>query len=149
MEKRINSYYSLGADDLLYAESLYDGMKDKGKFNGVASLCSQSCEKLIKSLLEDKSDYTIMSSHNFKKLIKELKQHYPDCNLDEKEYKWLGDFYFETIYPGENFIVVSEKEALECLALTNSLKEWVDKLEDLEEEKESNLLKLKNIDLFK
>lgn len=147
MEKRLNSYYSLGADDLLYAESLYDTMKSKGKFNGVASLCSQSCEKLLKSLLEDKSDYTIMSSHNLKKLIKELKRYYPDCRLDEKEYKWLGDFYFETRYPGDDFTVVSEDEAVECLVLTNKLKEWVDNIDKQKEDKESKLTKLKDIDI--
>lgn len=129
MEKGLNSYYTLAADDLLYADTLFSAMKDLSKFNGVASLCSQSAEKFMKAFIESEckdSEVSLLKSHNLKRLLKEIKRIYPSCSLSEKEYKWLGDFYFETRYPGDDFTVVTLEEAKDCIRLVKELKTWVD-----------------------
>jgi HEPN domain-containing protein len=130
MEKGINSYYSLAADDLLYSKSLLTSMKDFNKFNGVASLCAQSAEKFMKAFIEDSinsSNIRLLKSHNLKRLLKEIKRIEPECNLSEKDYKWLGDFYFEARYPGDDFTIVSYNEAVDCIKLAEELKLWIDR----------------------
>ena len=122
MEKGLNSYYSLAADDLLYAKTLLTAMESSNKFNGVASLCSQSAEKFMKAFLEGTCkdiNISLLKSHNIKTIA-------PACNLSEKEYKWLGDFYFEARYPGDDFTVVTLEEARDCIRLVKELKNWVD-----------------------
>jgi HEPN domain-containing protein len=113
--------------------------KQINDFNGVASISAQSAEKFMKSIIESKcfnADSSILKSHNQRKLLMEIKDVYDKCPLSEKDYKWLGDFYFDARYPGDDFIIVTEEQAIECLALTNRLKDWIDLIEKKEEKKE-------------
>jgi HEPN domain-containing protein len=71
-----------------------------------------------------------MKSHNLRALLEKIKGRFADCPLDSKDYKWLGDFYFDARYPGDNFVAVGEERGLECIRLLEELLKWIDFLEE-------------------
>lgn len=147
MEKGLNSYYGMGYNDYLYAKHSIDVAKVIGNYNGVASMASQSAEKLLKAVIEqyfidDEDCIRLMKSHNLRSLLEKIKTRFPNCPLDSKDYKWLGDFYYDARYPGDNFIVVGEDSGLECIRLLDELLHWIDSLEEPVANKPSGLGKL-------
>lgn len=44
-----------------------------------------------------------------------------NMNVSSKDCKWLGDFYFDARYPGDNFVTVNEEDAQECLRIVELL----------------------------
>lgn len=152
MEKGLNSYYGMGYNDYLYAKYGLEAAKEIGNYNGVASLASQAAEKLLKAVIEhyfadDEDCIRLLKSHNLRLLIEKIKSRFRDCPLDSKDYKWLGDFYYDARYPGDNFVAVSEESGLECIRLLEELIDWIDSLEEQPRQKPSGLGKAK--DLFK
>jgi HEPN domain-containing protein len=69
-----------------------------------------------------------LKSHNLRALLEKIKGRFTDCPLDSKDYKWLGDFYYDARYPGDNFVVVGEESGLECIRLLEELIRWIDSL---------------------
>lgn len=97
MEKGLNSYYGTGFNDYLYAKKSINIAEEIGNYNGVAYMASQSAEKLLKAVIErylidDEDGIRLLKSHNLRSLIEKIKTEFPDCPLDSKDYKWLGDF---------------------------------------------------------
>lgn len=147
MEKGLNSYYGMGYNDYLYAKHTIDAAKVIGNYNGVASMASQSAEKLLKAVIEhyfidDEDSIRLMKSHNLRSLVEKIKTRFPNCPLDSKDYKWLGDFYYDARYPGDNFITVGEESGRECIRLLEELLQWIDSLEEPTENKPAGLGKL-------
>lgn len=52
MEKGLNSYYGMGYNYYLYAKNSINVAKEIGNYNGLASMASQSAEKLLKAIIE-------------------------------------------------------------------------------------------------
>lgn len=147
MEKGLNSYYGMGYNDYLYAQHSMNIAKEIGNYNGVASMASQSAEKLLKAVIEtyftdDEDCIRLMKSHNLRTLIEKIKARFTSCPLDSKDYKWLGDFYYDARYPGDNFIVVSEESGEECIRLLEKLLLWIDSLDEPRKDKPSGLGKI-------
>jgi HEPN domain-containing protein len=95
----------------------------------------QSAEKLLKAVIEcffvdDEDCIWLMKSHNLRALLEKIKSRFKDCPLDSKDYKWLGDFYYDVRYPGDNFVVVGEESGLECIRLLEELIQWIDSLDE-------------------
>lgn len=144
MEKGRNSYYGLAVSHYNQALSTVSYAKEYDDYNSVASLCAQSCEKLFKAYLEINyfgSDLSLMKTHNLRRLAVEVKNIDSTFNLSIKDYKWVGDFYFDARYPGNDFVVVSEADSEECLRLTKELKDWIDSSDFAKEESELEGLK--------
>lgn len=147
MEKGLNSYYGMGYNDYLYAKHGLKVARKIGNFNGVATMASQAAEKLLKAVIEkyfidDEDCIRLLKSHNLRALLEKIKTRFPDCPLDSKDYKWLGDFYYDARYPGDNFTTVGEESGLECIRLLEELIAWIDSLEEPRKNKPSGLGKL-------
>ena len=64
------------------------------------------------------------------------------------EIKWLGDFYFDARYPGDDFFCVDEDEAEKCIEIQECVREQTKQilstsevLQDWEVENLKDLLK--------
>ena len=66
-----------------------------------------------------------MRTHNLRTLVNRIKDVIPGINLSSKDCKWLGDYYFEARYPGDNFVRVNEEDARECLRITEEIRDVV------------------------
>ncbi|NLZ83525.1 MAG: HEPN domain-containing protein, partial [Clostridiales bacterium] len=139
----------MGYNDYLFAKHSINAAKEIGNYNGVASMASQSAEKLLKAVIEryfadDEDCIPLMKSHNLRSLLEKIKTRFPDCPLDSKDYKWLGDFYYDARYPGDNFITVGEESGLECIRLLDELLLWIDTLEEPTKKKPLGLGKIED-----
>lgn len=153
METKINSYYGMAYNDYCYAKAGMQVGEHLGNYNGVAALCAQSAEKYLKALLEvtfHERSLDLMHSHNLRAITNKLKEAYPNLSLSTKDMKWLGDFYFDARYPGDNFIEVNEEDALECLRLTEDIQNEITaflKARELEMDKRKE--KIQELDTYK
>lgn len=129
MEK-LNSYYGIGINDYLYAKLLMSAGDEIGNYNGIAYMAAQSAEKLLKSIIEqntyDDEKAFLLDSHNLKLLVNKIKEKYPTIELDPNDCKWLGDFYYDANYPGDNFVTVNKDDAIECIKINEHIKIVVD-----------------------
>lgn len=135
----LNSYFGMGMNDYLYAKGSMATSREIGNYNGTAALCSQSGEKFLKAVIEkcfadeDSSELIpLLRTHNLRTLYNKITTKY-NLATSSKDCKWLGDFYFDARYPGDNFVLVTEKDALECLAILEMIKTDTEKLLDEEE----------------
>lgn len=63
--------------------------------------------------------------------------------------KWLGDFYFDARYPGDNFVEVNKEDALECIRITEDLQQKVrNLLEQNQIERENKKAQIQSLDSF-
>lgn len=136
---KLNSYMGLAENDYLYAKNSLSVGKEIGNFNGVAALCSQSAEKYLKAVIEkcfidDEDAAQLLHSHNLRALYNKISTKYP-LEFTSRECKWLGDFYFDARYPGDNFVTVNEDDAMECLRLVEIIGQDVRTVLNDEEEK--------------
>ena len=122
MEAKLNSYMGRAHSDYLYARAGMAVGEEYGDYNGVASMCAQAAGKYLKAVIEQciyrEDTISLLKSHNLRVLLNAIREEYPDIGLDAKDLKWLGDFYFDARYPGDNFVEVSREDALECLKIT-------------------------------
>ena len=125
MEK-INSYAGLAENDYLYAKNSMDVGRAVGNFNVVASLCAQAAEKYLKSVIEksfldDPDVLNLLHTHNLRAIYNKIITKYT-LTVSSKDCKWLGDFYYDARYPGDNFIVVNEDDANECIHIVEQIR---------------------------
>ncbi len=76
---------------------------------------------------------TLLHSHNLRAIYNKIVTQF-NMTVTSKDCKWLGDFYFDARYPGDNFVEVSRQDALECLDITERVGRDVSVI--LEHEKE-------------
>lgn len=152
METKINSYYGMAYNDYCYAKAGMQVGEQLGNYNGVAALCAQSAEKYLKAVLEitfSEEALGLLHSHNLRAITNKLKEIYPDLPLSTKDMKWLGDFYFDARYPGDNFVEVNKDDALECLRLTEDLAQKVTiLLEQNDQKRKEKRNRLQQLDTF-
>lgn len=137
----LNSYYGMGMNDYYYAKGSVKTSSEIGNYNGTASLCAQSAEKFLKAVIEvcfveEGSDEMmhLLRTHNLRPLYNKISSKY-QLSIASRDCKWLGDFYFDARYPGDNFVVVTEEDAIECLDILEKLKEDTEKILSQEKEK--------------
>ena len=127
---KLNSYYGMAENDYLFAKAGLETCKVLGNYNAVASGCAQAAEKYLKSLAElclvdDPEALGYMRSHNLRTLVSKIKTCIPGIQLDIKDSKWLGDYYFEARYPGDNFVEVTEEDGVECIRIVEGIREVI------------------------
>lgn len=137
MEK-LNSYLGMAKNDYLYAKSGMSVSRELGNYNVVAALCSQSGEKYLKAVIEkcfvgDADAMELLHSHNLRALYNKIITKFP-LKVSSKDCKWLGDFYFDARYPGDNFVIVNFDDAAECLRIVEVIEKEVRSVIDAEEE---------------
>ncbi len=146
MEAKMNSYLGRGHSDYLYAKAGMSVGEEYGDYNGVASMCAQATEKYLKAVVEQcvftEEAVTLLKSHNLRAILNAIKSEFSDFDVNSRDMKWLGDFYFDARYPGDNFVTVSREDALECLDMTEQVEKAVIELL-LQEEQRRNEKKKK------
>ncbi|MDR1706158.1 MAG: HEPN domain-containing protein [Clostridiales bacterium] len=119
----MNSYKELALYDLRSAKANFD----YALWNKVGRECQQACEKYIKHYLQTNHllAQDLEKTHNLKKLIRAV----PDFDKDiYKDLSVVGDYYFETNYPGDNFLTLDEEMAGEAMEIANNLIKYIDSL---------------------
>lgn len=119
----MNSYKELALYDMKSAKANYQ----YELWNKVGKECQQTCEKYLKHYLQHihKLSDTLELTHNLKKLFREI------TDYDKDMYKNLsvvGDYYFETNYPGDNFLMLDKEMADEAIKIANDLISYIDAL---------------------
>lgn len=151
METKMNSYLGRGYSDYLYAKAGMSVGEEYGDYNGVASMCAQAAEKYLKAVIEmcvlREDAISLLKSYNLRSILNVIKEEYPDVEIAARDVKWLGDFYFDAGYPGDNFVEVSQQDALECLEMVEKIEQEVKKI--LEREEESRRERKKKIKKLK
>lgn len=149
----LNSYLQLAENDYLYAKDMISTGDRLGNYNNVAVTLAQSAEKFLKSVLElvaERSADTLrlMHSHNLRAIYNEVIK-YKEFRISARDCKWLGDFYFDARYPGDNFVEVSKADILECVQLLEVLREDAIRINnEICKSREENMTVLKELHAF-
>jgi len=123
-----NSYLGMAENDYLFAKGGMETCRSIGIFNSVASTAAQSCEKYLKAILnekflDDSSVIPLLKSHNLRSIFHTICEKYPDWDVSSMEIKWLGDFYFDARYPGDDFFCVEEEDAEKCIEILECVRD--------------------------
>jgi len=119
----MNSYKELALYDMRAAKANYE----YELWNKVGRECQQACEKYLKHYLEQthRLPETLQRTHNLKKLIRAI----PDYDNDlYKELSIVGGYYFDTNYPGDDFIELDREMADEAVEIAERLIAYVEGL---------------------
>ena len=110
-----NNYYDIAYNDLLYLEEDYH----KTNYNPMVVQMQQIAEKMLKSVLVlvQTNIESLLHSNNLRQIYYSIHDVVPTFELDEMELGYLKAFYFESKYPGENFITVSRTQCTKCLQI--------------------------------
>jgi len=127
----MNSYKELSLYDMKSAAANHK----YELWNKVGKECQQACEKYLKYYLQHRHllSETLETTHNLKKLLREI----PDYDKDlYKDLSVVGGYYFETNYPGDNFIILDKEMADEAIETAKNLISYIDGLILTEESEE-------------
>jgi len=107
------SYIDIAKDDLRAAQT----MLRAGLYNHSVRLCQQCVEKILKECIAkhgtDETDLFLLHIHKLSRLATrcgELRG-IAFSRTEMAFFRELTDYYFDTNYPGENYIQLSETEA--------------------------------------
>lgn len=121
--REFNSYYDLAKEDMLTVEAL-QGSK---RFNNIAILCQQVCEKMLKSVAENVIEVELYSrQHKLHRIYKQIVGVTSGLDIPEEDLMFLSDFYIDARYPGDSFIRVSQEEVNRCCSIANNVITQVD-----------------------
>lgn len=119
MTSKTETWLALAADDLEFAE---DVLKNKKRPHFAAHLCHQAIEKLLKAIVQEKTNSTPTPTHNFKILCKEAK-----LTLPEEKMRWLlnlAPHYIGARYPEDLFKLKQQYTQEFCENLFRETKEF-------------------------
>ena len=119
----MNSYKELALYDLRKIEA---GLAYE-LWNAVGRDSQQACEKYLKHYLQEKHMLTkeLSRTHNLVKLIKAI----PDYDRELcKQLAGIYGYYFDTNYPGDDFVELSKEDAEEAKNIAKDLIAYVDGL---------------------
>lgn len=154
MEK--NSYLSLAENEYLYMNTDYERGIVIHDFNRTVVTCQQACEKYLKYILQigfenNKQNSDLLHSHNLRAIYNKITTKY-QFDVDKKDCKWVGDFYYDARYPGDDFVEVTQNDAIEAMAITEKIRaatlSLVQEINKEKEEEKENLAKIKQSEEF-
>lgn len=110
------NYLYVARNNYRHLEYLIEG-KELALFNVIAVTSQQVAECYLKHLADvfaTNSDdvKSVLLTHNLVRIDRLLKNEGIDLGLDRNYLGTLKDFYFTARYPGDEFIVVTEEEAM-------------------------------------
>ena len=119
------SYFDIAMKSYANIDKQFKLAEEMNWYNLFAAECAQIIEKMIKGILslsvlpEDTSTH-IFDVHSLPTLTRTLHAIYPNT-INAQNAAWLSDYYFDTKYPGDNFVEVSKYDAEQILSITKSL----------------------------
>ena len=123
------SFYEYSVRDMKYA---YDMLK-LGNYDPCGRFCQQSVEKRFKHFIEKhgtSDDFKLMHTHNLVKLYLKVcvfSKSVIDRAVRGDLYQ-LTAYYFDTNYPSEDNIELTEEMAEEAVKIAEYVNSWVDSL---------------------
>ena len=120
---RKNDYYSIACDDLKYLQAtLHTGL-----YNQISVQAEQVVEKMLKSVAERVcvDIEGLLKTHNLRALYDRIHAEIPSFMLNRDKLSTLKDYYYDTKYPGDNFVEISYDMCLDCLRMMYSVIESV------------------------
>jgi len=123
------SYLEYSNRDYKYAK----GMFDMGYYDPCGRFCQQSVEKRLKSYIETHGttdDMNFFHTHNLGRIYTKVCE-IADVTPDPVFRGWLAqltDYYFDTNYPKDINIELTESMAEEALYTARLVNEWLDGL---------------------
>lgn len=127
IKERHMNYFEIALKSYNILDKQYEFAADTDWYNLFAAECPQIIEKMMKGILELTSptngqDVSIFGTHSLTRLARAVNEIYPNTVNIEKA-SWLGDYYFDSKYPGDDFIIVNKDEALKIKETTQILAE--------------------------
>lgn len=121
-----NNYKSLAENEFLYMEASIQIAKQLGNYNVLATQCAQVCEKYLKAIISEKlimnpENKVLLQTHNLRNILAKIKETY-EVNITLREIKYVGDFYYDARYPGDNFMNVDEEAIEDCIEITKRVR---------------------------
>lgn len=115
----LNDYFKLASNELDY----YRASPKSSTFNNIRSVqCQQICEKLLKSVVQDfTSDESYLRTHKLKRIYDKICDNITLQISDVRALSMISEFYFDAIYPGDDFIEVSDGDMLLTEKITEEL----------------------------
>ena len=134
-----NNYKSLAENEFLYMQASIQIARQLGNYNVLAAQCAQVCEKYLKAIISEKfimnGEYKVLlQTHNLRNILAKIKEIY-DVKITLREIKYVGDFYYDARYPGDNFMNVDEEAIEDCIEITKRVREACLAILDKEEDK--------------
>lgn len=119
------TYYDIAMKSYRNIDIQFEMAVSMDWYNLFAAECAQIVEKLIKGILEksvlpDDVQANVFETHSLRLLTRILHRKYPNT-INVQNASWIGDFYFDTKYPGDNFVIVSKYDAEQIRDITKSL----------------------------
>ncbi|MBP3887350.1 MAG: HEPN domain-containing protein [Cellulosilyticum sp.] len=114
----MKTYRDIAENDLLWAKSSMNIGDQMGQYNMVVVQAQQSAEKFMKGFINDfmneggKHDKDLVT-HNLRKMALLINEFVGEKILNPIECKYLGDWYFDARYPGDNYTEVRDREEAE------------------------------------
>lgn len=118
-----NSYSELAKKDLQAAKLMLSGEL----WNHSARFCQQYVEKILKGFIYlngEADDFSLLSTHNLIKLADKVAI-LRGTKFTKNEINWfrtLKDYYFDTNYPGDNYVELLEEDAHDAYTWTMEFK---------------------------
>ena len=107
------SYADIALEDLQASKELFKAQM----YNHSTRLCQQYVEKMLKDIIShmgtEERDMYLLSIHNVYKLASRVAE-LTGTTFSKEDigfFRGLTDHYFDTNYPGENYVRISEDEA--------------------------------------
>lgn len=127
-----NSYYDIAYNDYLFVRNNIGN----GFYNNTLPILQQVCEKLLKSVIIDfdlVTDQTerIMKTHRIDRLYEAIEENLPiplPFELNTESLAWLTNFYFDCRYPGDSFIIATQKHEEKAFKLAERVLEFTNLL---------------------
>ena len=112
-------------NDYLYATGTFDPCSYD--YNVPAYLLSQAGEKYMKAVVEvlpkTAESLSMLRSHNLRALFNYISK-YEQLPVSSMECKWLGDFYYDARYHGDDTVVVSREDVVQCIDIAKKLRNF-------------------------
>ena len=118
------SYINIARKDLIAAKE----MLRADMYNHAVRLCQQYVEKVFKECIHQKgkneNDMLLLHMHRLPRLAERCSEitNIKFTKLEIAFFRELTDYYFDTNYPGENYIEVSKADALRAYDETMDFK---------------------------
>lgn len=125
----MKTYAEIAENNLLWAKYGLDIGEKLGQYNTVVIEAQQSAEKFMKGFITDYVNINHqydkdLSTHNLRKLALIINDFTPNKTLDPMKCKYLGDWYFDARYPGENYTEITDKEeAQRCIQIAEEIRD--------------------------
>ena len=117
----MKTYKEIAEDDFMGAKTL----AEFEMWNLAGQHLQQACEKQLKNWLEEnnKLDTALARTHNLRKLLREIGDYEQDFY---KTAALVENYYFDTKYPGDDFIELTEQDIYSAINFYNELIDFLE-----------------------